>query len=294
MSLIKVDSSHCENFITGLIRVDEDDKDIRLFNSYEDFRKNGLEYDKHKENNKDVSNEKEIKDIMQIEIESKAEAKKTEDFYRYKFPKKGTYRIKYSFSKKLTKANYLFCWCYSLTSLDLSNFKTEDITGMSMMFRDCISLTSLVLSKINTEKVSDMSMLFYGCKLLTSLDLSNFNTENVTNMEEMFSCCESLTSLDLSNFNTKNVIYMTSMFYDCNSLKYLTLSNFTFEKVVDMEYMFSRCKSLKKVVLPDSFDKDNLQKHNMIGDLENFQNIISSNSNTSSFCGCFSKCFGNY
>ena len=55
------------------------------------------------------------------------------------------------------------------------------------MFSDCSSLTSLNLSNFNTNNVTDMRYMFFKCSSLTSLNLSNFNTNNVNNMEYMFS-----------------------------------------------------------------------------------------------------------
>ena len=43
--------------------------------------------------------------------------------------------------------------CSSLTSLNLSNFYTSQVTSMNNMFYDCSSLTSLDLSSFNTTKV---------------------------------------------------------------------------------------------------------------------------------------------
>jgi surface protein len=80
------------------------------------------------------------------------------------------------------------------------------------MFNDCSSLTSLNVSNFNTEQVTDMSVMFGGCSSLTSLDVSNFNTEKVTDMGHMFSVCSSLTSLDIRNFNVSNVTDFSDMF----------------------------------------------------------------------------------
>jgi surface protein len=83
---------------------------------------------------------------------------------------------------------------------------------MSWMFSDCSSLTSLNVSNFKTEQVTDMSNMFSFCSSLTSLDVSNFNTEKVTDMWHMFSICSSLTSLDIRNFNVSNVTDFSSMF----------------------------------------------------------------------------------
>ena len=74
------------------------------------------------------------------------------------------------------------------------------------MFSGCDSLTSIDLSNFNTQNLTNMSYMFSECNSLTDINLSNFNTEIVTNMSYMFSECNSKTDIDLSNFNTQNVI----------------------------------------------------------------------------------------
>ncbi len=141
----------------------------------------------------------------------------------------------------------MFCYCSSLTSLDLSNFNTAKVTTMNNMFDGCSSLTSLDLSAFNTVNVKDMGAMFAYCSGLTSLDLSSFNTDNVTDMDNMFSACSGLTSLDLSGFNTANVTNMSSMFYNCSGLVTIYASDlFTTESVTYyLKYsMFSYCTSL--------------------------------------------------
>ncbi len=57
---------------------------------------------------------------------------------------------------------------------------------MSYMFNECSSLTSLELSNFNTNNTEDMSYMFSQCSSLTYLNLSNFNTINVKDMNEIF------------------------------------------------------------------------------------------------------------
>ena len=148
----------------------------------------------------------------------------------------------------------MFYGCSSLTSLDLSNFKTENVKNMGAMFSRCYDLTSLNLSNFNTEKVQYMSDMFEGCSRLTSLDLSNFNTENVKDMSIMFEGCSRLTSLDLSNFKTKNVQDMREMFYGCNSLQTIYCNN-TWTSAESMQ-MFLFCEKLKGAVPYDGSKTD--------------------------------------
>ena len=79
---------------------------------------------------------------------------------KYKFLKKGKCEIKMRFIKSFINMSYMFSDCSSLTSLNLSNF--------------------------NTNNVKDMSYMFFNCSSLISLNLSNFNTNNVKNMKYMF------------------------------------------------------------------------------------------------------------
>ena len=99
----------------------------------------------------------------------------------------------------------------------------KEVTDMSSMFWFCSDLTSLDLSNFDTSNVTDMSDMFVG-GVFTSLDLSNFNTSNVTNMSAMFDACEYLT-------NIKGIIDMKSckdyndMFYNCPKIKGVKIKN---------------------------------------------------------------------
>ena len=116
---------------------------------------------------------------------------------------------------------------------------------MSDMFSGCKALTSLDVSNFNTQNVTDMSDMFSGCEALTSLDVSNFNTQNVIYMREMFSGCEALTSLDLCNFNTQNVTDMRKMFYGCTSLTTIYCNSNWKVGYKDGFDMFNNCTQLK-------------------------------------------------
>ena len=148
--------------------------------------------------------------------------------------------------------------CSGLTSLDLSNFNTANVTDMNGMFSGCSGLTSLDLSSFNTVNLTNMNGMFSGCSGLTSLNLSSFNTANVRHMYWMFSGCSGLTSLDLSNFNTDNVTDMYYMFENCSGLTSLDLSNFNTAKVTDMSYMFSGCSGLVTIYASDLFTTESV------------------------------------
>ena len=101
---------------------------------------------------------------------------------------------------------------YSTIEAFFKGSNTSNVTNMYEMFDDCYSLTSLDLSNFDTSNVTDMIFMFEACIGITSLDLRNFNTSNVTRMSSMFEDCSGLTSLGLSNFDTSNVTDMVYMF----------------------------------------------------------------------------------
>ena len=81
----------------------------------------------------------------------------------------------------------MFYKCSSLTSLNFSNFNTNNVKDMSYMFYNCSNLISLKLTNLDNN-IIDMRCIFIDCTKLTSLNLSNFNTNNVKDMDNMFFC----------------------------------------------------------------------------------------------------------
>ena len=191
-----------ENIIIGKIKIKKNNGlKARIINSYENAKRE--DSDERLKDKKFIENEEEIKNC-EIFINEK----KIEFDYNYNFPDEGEYIIKYKFNKLLSSTTFMFSNCYSLISLDLSNFNTENVTEMCYMFSSCFSLISLNLSNFNTQNVKNMDSMFSSCNSLQLIDLSNFNTKNVINMNNIFGQCYSLQSIDLSKFDTQNVIKM--------------------------------------------------------------------------------------
>ena len=147
------------NCIIAELNIKEDNQNIRIINSYEQATR---EY-KYIEYKKENENEKEIKDNCEIIINDEL----IPFSYFHKFNKKGIYKIKYIFKNKITKTNYMFNGCSSLSNINLSNFNTNNVNDMRGMFFGCSSLTNINLSNFNTNNVKDMSCIFYGCVKLT-------------------------------------------------------------------------------------------------------------------------------
>ena len=167
--------------------------------------------------------------------------------------------LEYLNTEKVMDMTGMFDGCSSLTSLDVSNFKTQNVTSMWAMFHTCSSLTSLDVSKFNTEKVTNMRGMFGRCSNLTSLNLSNFNTQNVTDMRGVFYGCSSLTSLNVSKFDTRNVTDMSYMFLGCSNLASLDVSKFDTRNVTDMLSMFVSCRNLTSLDV-SNFDTQNVNR----------------------------------
>ncbi len=89
------------------------------------------------------NNDKEIRNNCEIYINNK----KIDFTFNYKFSKKGINKINIKCKKDLTNMSYMFNECSSLTSLNLSNFNTNNVNNMNNMFYNCSSFTYLNLSK---------------------------------------------------------------------------------------------------------------------------------------------------
>ena len=146
----------------------------------------------------------------------------------------------------------MFDHCMTLEDLNLSSFKTSEVTNMASMFDYCMTLKNINLSSFNTSKVTSMSSMFNGCSNLSELDLSHFDTKKVEFMTYMFYNCSSLTKLNLSSFNTANVTNMYCMFFHLK-LTTLDLSNFNTKKVENMQYMFQGCGDLQTIYCNDTW-----------------------------------------
>ena len=141
-------------------------------------------------------------------------------------------------------ARSMFSGMSNLTTLNISNFDTSQVTNMSSMFSGMSNLTALDLSNFDTSQAMYMGSMFQGMSNITTLDLSNFDTSKVTSIYAMFSGMSNLTTLSISNFYTSKVTYMSSMFLGMSKLTTLDLSNFDTSQVKYMNYMFSGMSNL--------------------------------------------------
>ena len=160
----------------------------------------------------------------------------------------------------------MFRNCHSLTSLDLSHFKTGKVVSMEGMFENCRSLTTLILSSFNTEKLEDMDSMFSNCQSLSSITLTNFDTKKVNSMIKLFYNCNSLKEINLLNFDTSEVTTMKSMFEKCTELTVLNISNFITNKCSDYSQMFLGCTKLEYVNFYNFYEDENTIYNDIIKD----------------------------
>ena len=252
--------------------INDTNKEIKIINSYEQFKRENSWFEVENENESLFENEKEFKENIKIKINNKKIGFK----YFYKFKEKGEYIIEYSIlsekKNEVTKLDFMFSECDSLMNVDLSDEVFRDVINLSYMFFKCKLLKEIKLSYIFDSKITNMRRMFKSCESIEYIDLSRLNIENVTDISEMFSFCKSLECIELPEHICKNIIDMSGMFAYCQSLKELyylhsletqnvtnmkymfyycrllhtiDLSHFNTENVVDMQYMFSHCDNLE-------------------------------------------------
>lgn len=176
-------------------------------------------------------------------------------------------------TSNVTSMLNMFNGCYSLTSLDLRAMDTGNVTDMACMFEKCASLTSLDFSSFDTSNVTSMSRMFFDCGV-QALDLSNFDTHNVTNMGDMFYGCYNLTKLNVSSFDTSSVQFLGGMFQDCANLKELDVGGFDTSSSKDFCRVFCRCSSLEYLDLSQfNFGKNKVGNRDLIEDCTGLKEI---------------------
>lgn len=83
-------------------------------------------------------------------------------------------------------------------------------------FKGRTALTSLNLSNFDTTNVTSFAYMFHNCRGLTSLDVSNFDTAKATSFAAMFYSCSGLTTIIAGDWSAS--VTSTNMFDDCTSL----------------------------------------------------------------------------
>jgi len=176
--------------------------------------------------------------------------------------------ISSSESSNLIHMSYMFYNCSSLTSVDLSLYKSlTSISDMSYIFAYCNKLKKIIFNLYSPNSLKTMSNAFRNCISLEYVEFSSF-TRDVEDMSSLFYGCISLTSIYMEAFSELfgvNSKYMNYMFYDCRSLKSVNhlylfnkeyLVDFNTTNLKDISYMFSGCSSLTSIDLSKFITKN--------------------------------------
>ena len=82
---------------------------------------------------------------------------------------------------QLTDMSYMFCWCSSLTSIDVSNFNTANVTSMGYMFYNCSALTTIFCNDDwKSDVVQKSTDMFMNCTKLKGAVSYDANKLDVT------------------------------------------------------------------------------------------------------------------
>lgn len=164
----------------------------------------------------------------------------------------------------------------NITTLDLSDWDSKNITDMTLMFYQCKQLTKLNLGgKFNTENVAKVTKMFSTCTNLIELDLSQLNFNKLSNIQNMFESCSKLQTLKLGKFNAKVLTDTYRAFVACTQLKSLDLGNLDTKNVTTMYQMFQDCRVLTDLpkINADSVKNITYALYNMY-ELTNFGGMI--------------------
>ena len=99
-------------------------------------------------------------------------------------------------TRNVTSMFSMFYACFDLKQLKLNakSIDTSKVNRMSYMFGYCISLESLDLSCFDTNNVTDMFQMFWQCSSLESLDISGWSIECEADLD-LLSGCNKLTRI---------------------------------------------------------------------------------------------------
>ena len=148
--------------------------------------------------------------------------------------------------------DYMFYNCSGLTTLDVSNWDTSNVTDMGGMFSGLdnnppMKLTTIDVSNWNVSNVTNFGYMFQEGNW-EYLDVSKWDTSKATSMHAMFRDCPKLDNLDVSHFNTSNVQDMYGMFNRDTSLTKLDLSKWDISKLINnVHWLVESCSNLTTV-----------------------------------------------
>lgn len=186
------------------------------------------------------------------------------------------YRLKeLKFPKTFDTSNvttmYQFCdYCYDLTTLDLSGFKTDNLKSVNNAFSECNNLVSIDVSNFNVKSITDFGAMFEGDKASNPMKLKyiycnddwSIDASSKAISSSMFEYCVELPNYKDQSWNIKNAFPdngTSGYFTKTSDMPKMTLNAFEGghfeneegETISDISGMVAASKKVK-VVLTDS------------------------------------------
>ena len=211
-----------------------------------------------------------LSQIMSIKIDNKIITPTT----HYQFDSTGIKTVVYYLKSNFSTMQNMFRNCVTMTTINLQNCNTTNVTNMRALFHSCTELINIIFNdKWKTNNVLDFGYMFYNCINLTSNVLEPF----------------------LVFFNTKKGTTLDSMFNNCQkvqSLRFDKFPNFKIPNVVNMKYVFSNMKSLISYDYNGKYGSDVFGYKGLKLNDDNGNNLLET-TNVQNMEGIFSGCNNN-
>lgn len=179
---------------------------------------------------------------------------------------------------KMSNLQKVFAGCCNMTTVDISNWDTSNVTSFLGMFITCNSLETIKgIEKLNTSKLVLLCMTFYACTALKTLDgLENWDVSNVTNLSCAFKNCSKVTSLEpIKNWDTSKVTDLESTFSGCGMTSLEPIRNWNTSNVTTISSIFTNCANLTNVDEIKDWDLSNCTS--TVGAFSGCSNLVSVN-----------------
>lgn len=213
--------------------------------------------------------------------------------------------VNYNVSR-LTSLAGCFYNCTSLTNVDVSTWKTNNVTNlfwlfandqklnnvsslanwntlnvrnMNGMFAYCMNLTNLgALNSWKMNNVSDLTNAFFYCNNITTMpNFRQWNLANLRTFENGFNYCNNITDINFSNVNMGQTANTIRMFYGCRNLQSVNFYNTNLNGLQNASFMFYSCYNLKTTNLDWKTSNSLINVKNMFADCTNLTTINVSN-----------------
>lgn len=136
--------------------------------------------------------------------------------------------------------------------IGLEYLDTSAVTSMASMFSH-VHAASLNLSVFKTTNVTNMRSIFSSCRELSEIDLRNLDLSNVEDFGGMFYNDESLAHILFPEVLVSNATDLDYMFYSCTNLRIIDLSWMDTTQVRTAIRFIEGCSNLERLIVGENF-----------------------------------------